>query len=398
MLATAQDPAPGAADADPTALPAVPSPEGRDDTGDGAPADTTGTTTAVSRGGEDVAVGAVRPNAPTPAPDPDRDPGTPTPAARDPAAATVPAALDGTAERRPAPASTVSAAVVPARDPVSPAALPEPLPAPLIVAGAVPAHAVLATLTPATVPAGLAVTEAPGEGARLEEGGWRALVADHIAPSDAAPLTLAILPPRRPVPETPPPTRGEATETDNAPDGGSTDRAATDRARADGAQAGTDADAAALADDAAPAEVPLPPAPPQDDRSPAKAELDDTGPTGAHAPRAIEALPPPRPSGLATAAPARQRAAAPALDLAATPLGRALGEAASEPGPGETAALIGVMVLDGQRQALMRIGAGRYHRVSVGDRLAGWTVLSIAEDTISLSRGNRAETLRLLDE
>ncbi|MEM9784188.1 MAG: hypothetical protein AAF899_17145, partial [Pseudomonadota bacterium] len=62
----------------------------------------------------------------------------------------------------------------------------------------------------------------------------------------------------------------------------------------------------------------------------------------------------------------------------------------------EQAALIGVMMLDGRRQALMRLGEGRYHRVEEGDRLGGWRIQSIAEDRVRLSDGQRQLTLSLI--
>ncbi|MEM6973022.1 MAG: hypothetical protein AAF577_09465 [Pseudomonadota bacterium] len=60
------------------------------------------------------------------------------------------------------------------------------------------------------------------------------------------------------------------------------------------------------------------------------------------------------------------------------------------------AALIGVMTLDGRRQALMRLGTGRYHRVEEGDSLGGWRIQAIDEDRVRLFDGQTARTLSLI--
>ncbi|MEL6197469.1 MAG: hypothetical protein AAFT19_06455 [Pseudomonadota bacterium] len=60
----------------------------------------------------------------------------------------------------------------------------------------------------------------------------------------------------------------------------------------------------------------------------------------------------------------------------------AMGAATS---PADDATLIGVLFLDGQRQALMRLANGTYHRVGIGDRIGDWTISEIEDEAVTLS-------------
>ncbi|MEM6490120.1 MAG: hypothetical protein AAF677_17945 [Pseudomonadota bacterium] len=71
--------------------------------------------------------------------------------------------------------------------------------------------------------------------------------------------------------------------------------------------------------------------------------------------------------------------------------------AATAPTAIDGAALIGVMLLDGERQALVRLGEGRYHRVAVGDRVAGWQVMAIDDTSILMGSGSAKRVLGLLE-
>lgn len=104
-------------------------------------------------------------------------------------------------------------------------------------------------------------------------------------------------------------------------------------------------------------------------------------------------LPAPRPLGPPPVRPARVavRAAAPASLFTAT--------AAAAGGPRldrDHAALMGVLDLDSERRALIRLPGGTYRSVRVGDVLEGWEVRAIGPESMQVARGSETVTLLLV--
>lgn len=123
-----------------------------------------------------------------------------------------------------------------------------------------------------------------------------------------------------------------------------------------------------------------------------EAATDTTADAPAREPVAAEAVPPPtaRPADLATAAEPSVPAPPPrsaVTALQATRLRQALESAAmgAASSPVDDARLIGVLYLDGRRQALLQLGNGTYHRVGIGDTVGEWVIDEIEDEAVRLS-------------
>lgn len=80
-----------------------------------------------------------------------------------------------------------------------------------------------------------------------------------------------------------------------------------------------------------------------------------------------------------------------------TPPPGSVTSAATDQGlPLDRTALIGILNLDGNRRALLRMPDGRYRSVVVGDVLDGWKVSSIGVDAMRISKGGTNRTLPLV--
>ncbi|MEO1775067.1 MAG: hypothetical protein AAFS07_08965 [Pseudomonadota bacterium] len=174
---------------------------------------------------------------------------------------------------------------------------------------------------------------------------------EDLTPTDLAPETVANLPPARPLPAVEP-------AEDTGEEAVAVEEEATPAPEAAGA----------FAADAAP--VPkIRPDPPSE-----------------IAPSQV-AAPPPRAAVTSTAR--LQDTLRAGLDAGVEPMGAA-GSAVDD------AMLIGVLELDGQRQALLRLGNGTYHRVGIGDTVADWRIDDIAEESVSLSFDGETRVYPLL--
>jgi hypothetical protein len=60
-------------------------------------------------------------------------------------------------------------------------------------------------------------------------------------------------------------------------------------------------------------------------------------------------------------------------------------------------ALIGILNLDGNRKALLRLPSGRYRSVVVGDVLDGWQVSDIGTDAMRMTRDGEDRTLQMVN-
>ena len=127
--------------------------------------------------------------------------------------------------------------------------------------------------------------------------------------------------------------------------------------------------------------------------------LDPPEVTPEDAPTTLAALTSPRPP----VRPARPviRANLPPAATVLPNIGRttpgSVGSAATDQGlPLDRTALIGILNLDGNRRALLRMPDGRYRSVVVGDVLEGWKVSAIGVDAMRISKGGQDRTLPLV--
>ena len=57
--------------------------------------------------------------------------------------------------------------------------------------------------------------------------------------------------------------------------------------------------------------------------------------------------------------------------------------------------LIGVFGTAGDYRALLRQRGGKYKTLEVGDKIDGWTIVAISQDTVRLKKGSKNKTLKL---
>ena len=57
--------------------------------------------------------------------------------------------------------------------------------------------------------------------------------------------------------------------------------------------------------------------------------------------------------------------------------------------------LVGIFGDPNKRRALIRLSSGRYVKVQTGDKIGGWKISAISENSLRINKDRRNQTLRI---